>query len=105
MTWRFSWKQLDRAKLDLEVAAAAKSAGYPQLPSDESSSTTLEYALEVPVARGPSPVAGLLSFYASVDDEGAWLSVEEDQADNQACWAEICAVAERVAFALGGVAD
>jgi hypothetical protein len=106
-TWRFPWKQLDPQKLDREVEAAAKAAGYAQLPSDDQGPTVREYALEVPVQskRGPTVVAGLLSFYASVDDDGAWLSVEEDQADNQACWTELCAVAARVAAALDGVAD
>jgi hypothetical protein len=106
-TWRFPWKQLDQAKLDGEVASAANALGYRQLESDERSSSVLEYALEIPVKgpRGQSQVAGLLSFYAGVDDDGAWLSVEEDQADNQACWAEVCAVAAQVAASLGGVAD
>jgi hypothetical protein len=98
-TWRFSWKQLDKAQLDREAAELSKRLGYPLLEQLDASASSLEYAFEI-AGRD-----GVINFYAGLDDDSAWMSVEADQADNGACWEEICLVAEQLANRLGGTRD
>jgi hypothetical protein len=117
-TWRFEWKALERQRLDRAAAEVSQRLGAVLIVDDadlededededdddegrdEEELEELTYAFALPSGK-----TGQLTLYAGEEDVGAWLNVHSADADNELCWDELCAFADRLASRLGGARE
>jgi hypothetical protein len=114
-SWRFEWRALERQRLDRAAAEVSQRLGAVLIVDDadledddededddrdEEELEELKYAFALPSGK-----TGELAFFAGQEDVGAWLNVHSADADNERCWDELCAFADRLASRLGGARE